>query len=347
MNKRFLNKVKYNLKSICLYQLVFLFLFFMIFYVSFNFSNQFVPLIHYMDSIENDDVYIYSPSSSIKRYIDDDMINESSLYIYDYILIDGTYYNIMYINSNALNTGLVIPINNNLFVFDILDKNLVENVMYSNKQNLCTGEVAYSNYFQDFTINNVLFHQNVNVDFLMIDNEKFEEITNSSVIIFPNSISKFENISIFNNFYENEFIASGLAIKENTIRIYKSIITLIILLSLIPLIASIFSINNFVGYYIRKNRDDILISSLYGLRFRKALVLNVIEVFIIGFIPSMIGLIVAFLVINPNYSLLIQVGLPICVIFIFLSSYFIVKKELKGIYKSNAWREIQWLKYKI
>ena len=69
--------------------------------------------------------------------------------------------------------------------------------------------------------------------------------------------------------------------------------------------------------------------------------LNVIEVFIIGFIPSMIGLIVAFLVINPNYSLLIQVGLPICVIFIFLSSYFIVKKELKGIYKSNAWREIQ------
>ncbi|HHU28843.1 TPA: hypothetical protein GXZ54_06780 [bacterium] len=333
------NKIKYNIIFIACFSLINFLLAFLIFYICFYLIAQLSPLYDLYNSLHDNYVYAYN-DISLEISLSENMKKSAVYYKFDYIEIDNEYRMVLRTNKKGIELGIPYFSNySNLLFFRFNDFEITEKTLLTSNYKYTDSEVKYAPYFSGYKLSNYFLKIDFNLDYLMIDDDYFLNNRDYDLIIITEDTSKLSPI-ISDDIYDNRFITNGKILKNNGLSTYQTQINILLLLSVIPLIFSSFALKNMYIYYLKCNKNEIIINYIFYKSYKKNVFDNFVELFTLAFIPSFLALVVVYILNNSPSITAFIIALLLLLIIEIITIYMNSRKQIYRILSKKDWRNI-------
>jgi hypothetical protein len=247
---------------------------------------------------------------------------EVCLYKYGYVEDDGNYYLKVIMNRKALDLGVIVDDQDDLFIIKI-NEELDDNVLYSNNRNLKADK--YLNY-SDVLIKSDVFSKNIEISYIEIDDTL--EFDDADMYAFE---KKYINLTNYNQliYFSDDIQITGSALKNRLNNKVQFKIGIILFSSIFGFIGVIFALVNMFDDYIKKNINEIKIELIYYKKRRKYIFQFTNINYLINYIFILLGVILGF-IFSKNMNITeFFITLIVYSIIIYLLLYLVINRKIK------------------
>ena len=247
MKEIIMNKKSY-ISFVVLNILFVLFIYMTTFYV----INELSSLYRRVRDMDNN--YVYVSNVNIDSFYSIGDLNNAYKYDISYTEDGKT---ILYMNSNASKYGIIYPYNGGGFCKIDLS-NLEKDKIYSSFK----GDENYYNFNNLKNLKSRFIKFNYHYDYLIISDDYF--IENEYSMIIMNYVSnELREKTGFNEVFDEGFIMTGNKFKEDYDGSLKDTKLIIIIISILPCLFSIFSICNLLNFFFDKEKYNFKIKMIF------------------------------------------------------------------------------------